>query len=127
MPSAEKKPTFDSHGYPTEETCEYLHLCSDATLALDFMKAAWFYPDFIGHVLRPAESEVVMADPEDRFLRAATGGWSGNEELIASLRQNFVAWGLTWRLSSCGGLHIFEYPSAASASQPTPGEGSKDG
>lgn len=40
----------------------------------------------------------------------ATGGWSGNEDMISALRSNFVAWSMSWQESKRGGLHVFQIP-----------------
>lgn len=37
----------------------------------------------------------------------ATGGWSGNEDIISSLSENFVFWSLYWESSNRGGRHVF--------------------
>lgn len=37
-----------------------------------------------------------------------TGGWSGNEEIIATLKQNTMFWMFYWKESHRGGLHKFE-------------------
>jgi hypothetical protein len=42
--------------------------------------------------------------------RFATGGWSGNEDLISALEGNGAAWILAWQESRRGGLHIFQIP-----------------
>lgn len=44
-----------------------------------------------------------------RRLVLITGGWSGNEDVIHALQQNFVWWILTWRSSERGGKHVFEW------------------
>ena len=105
------EPTFDVDGYPTEETLERLRTwpITDAAAALDFVAAAWHWPNGVSRELRLQEAELLFWKPSDRFLRFATGGWSGNESLIDALKQSQVA-ALTWRLSSAGGLHIFQYP-----------------
>lgn len=52
-------------------------------------------------------------DPGSRVngrYRFATGGWSGNEDMIGALRSNHLAWAMTWQASKRGGLHIFQIP-----------------
>lgn len=44
------------------------------------------------------------------FLRFATGGWSGNEDMMHALTENYPVMAC-WRLSARGGLHIFEVDS----------------
>jgi len=36
-----------------------------------------------------------------------TGGWSGNEDLIAALSKNFYAWSQLWESSHRGGRFVF--------------------
>ena len=50
---------------------------------------AWSYPD--------------RAVWRDDSLYLSTGGWSGNEEIIDSMRRNVVMWTMTWRLHRAGG------------------------
>lgn len=42
------------------------------------------------------------------MYRLSTGGWSGNESLIAAMRDNWMFWSLCWRSSNRGGAHTFE-------------------
>lgn len=107
-------PTFDADGYPTDETIEWLSSweITDSGAGLDFMAAAWRWPGFgVSHELRPCEREILDADPDERFLRLATGGWSGNEELVSAFMRSLAS-ALTWRLRSSGGLWIFRYPTS---------------
>ena len=108
-----KTPTFDANGYPTQDTLDALQAwpITDAAGALDFLVAAWHRTYGSIHDLSAEEAAVCQARSGDRFLRLATGGWSGNEDLIDALRGGLV-WSLTWRLSASGGLVIFGYPPA---------------
>jgi hypothetical protein len=36
-----------------------------------------------------------------------TGGWSENEEILNALKQQRLAWSLTWQRSERGGKHVF--------------------
>jgi hypothetical protein len=40
-------------------------------------------------------------------LILATGGWSGNEELIRALQENRFFWMSAWESSERGGRHVF--------------------
>lgn len=37
-----------------------------------------------------------------------TGGWSGNEDVIDALHQNFLFWSMFWVKSMRGGHHYFK-------------------
>jgi len=39
-----------------------------------------------------------------------TGGWSGNESLVAALRANHVFWSICWMKSERGGRYEFDIP-----------------
>jgi len=106
-------PTFDRDGYPTEATLERIE-CADPADALDLARVAWHWPDIVRETLSAPELAIVLVGESlkvgHRFVRFATGGWSGNESVITALRRNRLAWLTTWRLSARGGLYIFEYP-----------------
>lgn len=109
--------------YPSDAALERLRTwpAIDVNGALDFMAALWHFDSCVSRELQPHEALMVHAEPGDRFLRLATGGWSGNESLISA----FDGWGdddkrcvegflrcRTWKLSTCGGLHIYQYTDA---------------
>lgn len=101
---------LDYAGYPTDEALEWIAKAADPNAALDMVEHAWHpvYGSAV-HYLSPAESEVVHESSGDRFLRLATGGWSGCEDVLEALHENTLAWACTWRLSTHGGLHVFQY------------------
>ena len=106
------EPEMDDDGYPTERT---LHVIQhwpyrEARACLEFCARAWRWPDWVGRELEPEEALVVHADEGDEFMRFATGGWSGNEDIIAALRRNRMIQAIAWRLTSRGGLHIYTMP-----------------
>ena len=51
----------------------------------------------------------------NRHVRIATGGWSGNEEIVGALSDNLVFWATCWLKSERGGLHVFRLPSKGRA------------
>lgn len=111
-------PELDDEGYPTEETLEVLRKwpIPEWEAALDFIAAAWYWPDLVSRDVSAEEFVVLHGEPHDKFLRCVTGGWSGNEDLIGAFQEHFIGWSMTWRLSSCGGLHIFKYPKCSAGS-----------
>jgi len=44
----------------------------------------------------------------DGVWEIATGGWSGNEEIIQALKGNRLFWIMTWQLSKRGGYYEFK-------------------
>ena len=91
---------MDENGYPTEEELERIR--------------QWPYDDFMGLMKFVAEQcwwggESGMRQRGRRF-RLATGGWSGNEEVIAALSKNSMFDAMCWQSSHRGGLHIYHVP-----------------
>ena len=115
--------SLDEYGYPTvaalERLLDWPH--EDVNGALDFMAALWHWEDMCHSELTAHEGYVVHAEPTDRFLRCATGGWSGNEDLISAFEGDDIEhddherWNnarmrmRVWRMSTSGGLHIYRY------------------
>jgi hypothetical protein len=103
---------LDADGYPTEETLKRLagFEITQSAEALDYLAGTW--NQFYGSLrveLMDSEKADVNAEDDERYLRLATGGWSGNEELLSAFRGS-LGWHLTWVLSARGGLYIFRYP-----------------
>ena len=92
------EPTFDSDGYPTDETCVAIESWepSDPVGLFRFIESAW---NGTGTVRRDGWN-----------VELVTGGWSGNEDLVRAFKTNEVAWSLCWESSHRGGLHRFEIP-----------------
>lgn len=104
-------PTYDQDGYPTDDTLEALEQMADARDTLNYLAAAWLKAyGSVSPILRDCEAEVVHQEEGERYLRLSTGGWSGNEALIAAFKTNTLVWLVTWCLSARGGLFIFRYP-----------------
>ena len=45
-----------------------------------------------------------------RWYRIATGGWSGNEDLIEAMQKNWTFWSVCWQSSRRGGGYVFHLP-----------------
>lgn len=106
---------LDEDGYLTEAALDKLKAWpyDDINGALDFVRSLWHRDHWCGHDISQHEAAVLHAEPGDKFLRCATGGWSGNEALIAALNDNRMLRSLAWRFSARGGLHIYPYKEAA--------------
>lgn len=61
---------------------------------MDFVFSIWSYPD------RCQKLTINQ-------YKLSTGGWSGNEEIISSMRSNLIFWGMFWQSSNRAGGHIF--------------------
>ena len=44
---------------------------------------------------------------EGNIYHISTAGWSGNEDIIAAMQDNFVLWSMYWCQSQRGGHYIF--------------------
>lgn len=71
----------------------------------------WPYDDFKGLIefVRP------LVEPMGRVtvkrggrVEIATGGWSGNEEIMGAIRSNYMIWSGYWKESHRGGLTVFD-------------------
>ena len=77
---------------------------------LDFVIDSWDnHYGSVSRTLSSTELSMVHAQKGEKFIRFATGGWSGNEALINALRLNWMAHGLAWVATVRGGLHIYRY------------------
>ena len=96
--------------YPTDEELKRIAAwpiqCSaDIMTLLDLVKRLWNWPD-------RGWAEC------GNFLHLSTGGWSGNEELINALRDNFIFWSLCWQSVRRGGHYVFEVPEFPKKEEP---------
>ncbi|MHA1852722.1 MAG: hypothetical protein ACTSUF_04335 [Candidatus Heimdallarchaeaceae archaeon] len=95
----------DEEGYPTEEELNKIENwdASDPEGLLDFIEDLWCYTDGYRFVIESGKNngEKVI----DVYL--STGGWSGNESIIAALRKN-IFWSLYWQKSERGGHYWFK-------------------
>lgn len=87
---------LDDDGYPTEEALNRITEWPwrETLRMLEFVRELWRYPNF-------------WTQQGDR-LCISTGGWSGNESLIAAMRKNVVFWKLCWHQSTRGGHYEFD-------------------
>ena len=105
---------LDADGYPLIETLLTLQtwpLENTINSCLNYLEIAWSQSDY-GTVSSPTTEELIVlhAKSDALYLRLATGGWSGNEALLDAFRNNEnYLWSATWRLSTHGGVHIFQY------------------
>lgn len=84
--------------YPTQEELDKIKSWphTDFVGLVDFCISIWTFGDW--------------ATRKGSRCRFATGGWSGNEDIIEALRENRVFWMSCWDSSHRGGLYIFKLP-----------------
>ena len=105
---------LDADGYPLATTLFALQawtLEDTINSCLNYLEIAWSQSAY-GTVSRPTAEELIVlrAKSDALYLHLATGGWSGNEALLDAFRNNEnYLWTATWRLSTHGGVHIFQY------------------
>jgi len=95
-------PESDSDGYPTEETLKYIREWPVSPVApkanfeelLEFCMEAWKYEEY-------------TFKKNGQYI-FQTGGWSGNEDIISSMRKNRIFWMFTWYSSRRGGHYKFD-------------------
>lgn len=90
---------LDSDGYPTSEALDKIRdwevrSFDDLHALWSFVESLWYYPDYFR-----------VDGPGNWYV--STGGWSGNEDIIAALQHNYLFWSLCWVQSRRGGHHIF--------------------
>lgn len=73
----------------------------DAIGLLEYVESLWMYPDYFRKVT-------------DETYLVSTGGWSGNEEIIEAMMDNFGFWVMCWFSSRTGGHYQFRIPKSAS-------------
>jgi hypothetical protein len=102
--------------YPTDEQLEAIRAWNGSDCREWFMlcREAWWAPEWGWR----------MVDVEDDFGRTvtrynlSTGGWSGNEDIIAAMQENRAwAWAFTWQQSRRGGHYIFDVPRKSSTEE----------
>src|SRR5574339_419824 len=103
-------PVLGDDGYPHDIELERIKtwldlnkITTDEVLRLlDYVKPRWKYSD-IGYW-----QETVDKDGT-RFIQMSTGGWSGNESIMAELRDSFF-WMLCFESHFRGGHYTFKVP-----------------
>ena len=89
----------ETGNYPSEEALEFIKnfdCLKYGCLALaEFIEQVWWAPEW-GYSMKGNK------------LHLSTGGWSGNEEIISAMKDNFSFWWTCWEQTRRGGHYIFE-------------------
>jgi hypothetical protein len=98
------EPTFDKHGYPTDETLEHITnwKSDDYRNLMNFVQECWKYENGF----RVSDIEDDCYGPCTQY-ELITGGWSGNESLICAMDANYFFRHTCWHLSERGGRHVY--------------------
>jgi hypothetical protein len=99
---------LDDDGYPTDvaltRIADWPH--ADITGLLEYARELWTYQD--------------RWTVEGDKLFVSTGGWSGNESIIAALKRNGMFWIMCWEQSRRGGHYIFDLSRMPKAERQAP-------
>lgn len=95
---SELPPTLmDGNGYPAGQSLDVIRAWEgDFAPLLEFVRRHWHWPNYFRQ--------------DGRKYELRTGGWSGNEELIAALEGCVMFWMFCWQSSERGGRYVFEVP-----------------
>ena len=63
--------------------------------------------DFIGEIWEYGTMGFIKKGKRVIKLELHTLGWSGNEDIIQALKQNFIFWSMNWDMSRRGGHYYF--------------------
>jgi len=84
--------------YPSEKQLKTIkNWQKDYNELLKYVKTLWVYSFYVWE-----------PTTESPYWRFATGGWSGNESLIAALEENRLFWAMCWKASYRGGVYEFD-------------------
>ena len=96
---------MDDDGYPDDEELKRIAEWpwQDSLGLLEFVRELWRFQNFWSQ--------------DGDMLAISTGGWSGNESLVAAMKQNVGFWHLCWESHSRGGHFVFDLSRAKTFSQ----------
>ena len=91
---------MDADGYPEEhelvQIAAWPHDDWDGLLV--YVADLWRWPEFGWHEYKDRDGARVFA--------LSTGGWSGNEDLIAAMQENRIFWMMNWKVTRSGGHYL---------------------
>ncbi len=93
---------FDEDGYPTEEILMVVEKWDIVKYGSDQLL------ELVRNLWNWREDLFILKGKKIKTLVLHTGGWSGNESIIYSLKRNFVFWGFYWEKHIRGGHYYFK-------------------
>jgi len=102
-----------SDEYPTDEQLDKIKNW-DYKLGwkslIEYVELIWWMPDWGFKLYKGRDN--LFKNRRVMKLQLHTGGWSGNEEIIGALQQNFMFWSLSFYKQIVGGHYWFNLKSA---------------
>jgi len=109
---------MSDYPYPTEEQLQTIRDWSPDDLSgwMDFIHGIWAYAedgfwaevDYDREVYVSNDIQTEQAIEHQKEYNISTAGWSGNEEIIEAMMQNYIMWSLYWDQSNRGGHFVFK-------------------
>ena len=94
----------DRDGYPTDEELSRIAKwpAEDPFGWFEFIKSCWWAADW-------GWTEFDGKDDEQacRVFQLSTGGWSGNEDILSTMKTHCILWSLSWQEHRRGGHYTF--------------------
>lgn len=91
-------------GYPTEEELKSIR-------EYDIIKCGTKdFLQLISNTWKHSYGTMEVLGKRKIKLYLATGGWSGNEDIIGAMQENIVFWSFFWQRSERGGAYWFKFP-----------------
>jgi len=94
--------------YPSDDDLERVeNWDGDWRACFAFIRSIWWMPDW---GWRESTTTELGGDRPVTRYEISTGGWSGNEDIIAAMERNRWVMMFFWMQSRRGGHYIFELP-----------------
>lgn len=106
-------PALTEEGYPTAEQLHAIRFWGSTAKDWDQAEhlALMQYVRALWHMEMWDEDDVPDTLHDGKFVRRiemSTGGWSGNEDVIDALSENWLFWSRCWVSNQRGGHYVFE-------------------
>jgi hypothetical protein len=109
---------LNKDGYPTNTTLSKVKKWKikdykDLLAMFEYIRENWWAADWgfsqesIDVDLEYGANESKAICKRQHTFRLSTGGWSGNEDMIRAMRENFLFWHMTWQVHRAGGHYEF--------------------
>ena len=93
---------LDIDGYPDEESLEAIRNWDIQKQGVDGLL------ELVRENTNWADRQIGLSGKHVLRFEYHTGGWSGNEEVIDALQQNFMFWATSWVKHTAGGHYYFK-------------------